>query len=119
MNEMHAIIGYLPEATAKAASQGQLRAPLEVRLEQGKHDPYVKIDGSDVLGMLLGATREGETSVQVFVKPQAKIDTITTGTAADLVLRPIQDPSLFRFRPPINSIFIDPQQVPKLVALQR
>jgi hypothetical protein len=117
MKEMHAVIGYLPDATAKAASQGHLEAPLEVRMEQGKDDTHVKIDGSDVIGVLPGASHKGETSVQVFVKPNAKIDTITRGTAADLVLQPIRDSSLFRFRPPVNSIFIDPQLVQKLVAL--
>jgi hypothetical protein len=118
MNEMHAVIGYLPDATAKAASQGPLTAPLEVRMEQGKDEIHVRIDGSDVIGVLLGASDKGETRVQVFVKPTAKIDTVTRGTVADLVLQPIRDSSLFRFGHPVNSIFIDPQFVQKLIALQ-
>jgi hypothetical protein len=118
MNEMHAVIGYLPDATAKAASQGNHKAPLEVRMEQGKDDMLVRIEAADVLGVLLGASSKGETGVQIFVKPNANINSITTGVAADLALQPIRDSSLFRFRPPINVIYIDPQLAPKLLALK-
>lgn len=118
MSEMHAVIGFLPEATAKAASQGNVRGTLAVRVESGKDDTQVRIEAGDILGVLLGASRSGETSVQVLVKPTAKIETVTTGPTADFVLQPIRDPNLFRFRPPINVIYIDPQQVQKLTALK-
>lgn len=117
MSEVHAVIGYLPDATAKAAAQGQLKEPLHVRLEQGKDDQHVKIDYADVLGVLTGASQKGETTVQILLKPGAKIDTVARGTATDL-LRPIVDRGLFPFRPPINVIFIDPQLVNKFTALQ-
>jgi hypothetical protein len=118
MSEMHAVIGYLPDATAKAASQGNVKGTLAVRVDPGTDDTQVKIEASDVLGVLLGASRNGETSVQVLVKPTAKVDTITTGATADLVLQPIRDANLFRFRSPVNKIFIDPQLVKKLTALK-
>jgi hypothetical protein len=118
MSEMHAVIGYLPDAAAKAASQGNVTGTLAVRVEPGKDETQVKIEGSDILGVLLGASKNGETSVQVLVKPTAKVDTITTGTTADLVLQPIRDSNLFRFRSPVDKIFIDPQLVKKLVALK-
>jgi len=119
MNAMHAVVGYLPEAIAKTASQGHLKTPLEVRMEQGSDEMHVSIQAGDVIGVLLGATQKGETSVQVLVKPNAKLDTVARGTAADLVLQPIRDPGLFRFRPPINVIYYDPRLVEKLVALNR
>jgi hypothetical protein len=119
MNEVHAVIGYLPDETARAASSGKLDAPLEVRLEHGNDDAHVKIMASDVIGVLLGASKKGETSVQVFVNPKAKMDTITRGVASDLFANAIRDFSLFRLRPHLNSIFIDPQIVQKLVDLQR
>ena len=118
MSEMHAVVGFLPDATAKAASQGHNKAPLEVRMEQGSDAMHVRIDSGDVIGVLLGASNKGETSVQVFVKPTAKLDTVARGAAADLLLKPIRDTSLFWFRPPINKIFVDPRVVQKLVALQ-
>ena len=117
MSEMHAIVGFLPDAMAKAASQGHHKEPLEVRMEHGSDEMHVKVNAGDVIGVLMGASQKGETSVQVFVKPNAKIDTITRGGAADLFLRPIRDSSLFRFRPPINVIFLDPRFVQKLVEL--
>src|ERR1700760_4758347 len=76
MSEMHAVIGYLPDATAKSASQGNVKGTLAVRVEPGKDENQVKIDGADILGVLLGASRNGETSVQVLVKPTAKIETV-------------------------------------------
>ena len=118
MSEMHAVVGFLPDATAKAASHGHHKDALEVRMEQGSDEMHVKVNVADVLGVLLGASHKGETSVQVFVKPNAKLDTVTRGAAADLFLRPIRDSSLFRFRPPINVIFFDPRLVQKLVELQ-
>ena len=118
MNEMHAVVGYLPDAIAKAASHGDHKAPLEVRIEQGKDNMLVRIDGGDILGVLLGASNKGETSVQVFVKPKANIDTISRGVVADLVLHPIRDINLFRFGYHPNVIYIDPQLVKKLVAFQ-
>lgn len=118
MSEVHAVIGYLPDAAAKAAVQGHLKEPLQVRMEQGKDEMHVKIDHADVLGVLTGASSKGETSVQILLKPGAKIDTVSRG-AADLFLRPIRDFGLFPFRPPINVIYIDPQLVQKFTQLQR
>jgi hypothetical protein len=118
MSEMHAVIGYLPDAIAKAASAGDVKDALAVRVDPGTDEAQVRIEASDVLGVLLGASRNGETSVQVLVKPTAKVDTISTGATADLVLQPIRDANLFRFRSPVNKIFIDPQLVNKLTALK-
>jgi len=119
MSEVHAVVGYLPDAAAKAAAQGHLKEALQVRLEQGKDETHVKIDHADVLGVLTGASSKGETSVQVLLKPGAKVETASRGVAADLLLRPIRDWGLFPWRPPINVIMIDPQLVNKLVALNK
>lgn len=118
MTGMHAVVGFLPDATAQAASRGQIKVPLEVRLEQGNDEAHVRIDSADVIGVLLGASLKGETGVQVFVKPDAKIENVTRGGVAELFLRPIRDFSLFRFRPPLNVIYIDPQAIKNLVGLQ-
>jgi hypothetical protein len=118
MSEMHAVIGYLPDAAAKAASQGNVTGTLAVRVEPGKDETQVKIEGSDILGVLLGASKNGETSVQVLVKPTAKIGAVKTGATADFVLQPIRDSNLFHFRPPVNVIFIDPQLAKKLTAIK-
>ena len=118
MSEVHAVVGYLPDATAKAAAQGNLKEALQVRLEQGKDDHHVKINHADVLGVLTGASSKGETSVQVLLKPSAKIDTVSRSSAAEF-LRPIHDLNLFPWRVPINRIFIDPQLVNKLTALNK
>jgi len=119
MNEMHAVVGFLPDAAAKAAAQGHPKTALEVRLDQGSDEMHVSIQPGDVIGVLLGPSQKGETAVQVLVKPDAKLNTVTRGTAADLLLKPIRDPGLFRLRPPVNVIYYDPRLVQKLVDLNR
>ena len=119
MNQIHAVVGFLPDAIAKASSQGQHHEPLEVRLDSGNGEMFVKVNANDVSAVLLGAAHKGQTSVQVLLKENAKVDTVVRGTASDLFLRAISDFSLFKLRPPINVIYIDPPLVNKLVALNR
>ncbi len=120
LKQMNAVVGYLPDALAKRlASKKPHKEPLEVRMERGSDEMLVKINPNDVAGVLLGASRNGETGVQVFLKQNARVDTVSRGIASDLVLRPIRDLSFFKFRGPVNSIFIDAQVMGKLVQLSR
>jgi hypothetical protein len=120
MNEMHAVVGYLPDAVAKKwASGGQQKQALEVRMEPGSDEMHVTISPTDVTGVLLGASQKGETSVQVFVKKSAQVSTVARGVASDLVLRPIRDLGFFRSRAAISVIFADARMVDKLVQLNR
>jgi hypothetical protein len=117
--ELTAIVGYLPDAVARGlGSKGQHKEPLEVRLERGSDEMLVRIDPNYVAGVLLGASHNGETGVQLLLKDNAKIDTVARGTA-ELFLRPIRDLNLFRWRNPINAIYLDPRMVDKLVQLNR
>ena len=43
MKEMHAVVGYLPDAVAKAWAGKHQQEPLNVRLEQGSDDMHVSI----------------------------------------------------------------------------
>jgi hypothetical protein len=117
MNSVHAVIGYLPDAVAKACASGQHKEPLQVRLEQGNDQMHARVHPNDVMGILLGASQKGETSVQIFVKDAAKVDLVFQGTALDIAARPISDFGFGRLRPPINVIYIDPQFIKKLVDL--
>ena len=118
MKEMHAVVGYLPDAVAKAWAGKHQQEALNVRLEQGSDQMHVSIRAADVVGVLVGASQKGETAVQIILKDDAKVDTISHGTPSEL-LRPIRDLSIFKFRPPINAIFFDPRLVDKLVQLNR
>jgi hypothetical protein len=117
MKQMHAVVGFLPDAIAKAlASKGYQESHLNVRMEHGSDEMHVTIHAADVLGVLSGASQKGETAVQIFVKDDARIDTVASSPVSDL-LRPIRDLSFFRLRPPINVIYYDPRLVDKLVQL--
>ena len=119
MAEVHAVVGYLPDATAKSLATGTYGSgPIEIRLEVGE-ELHVRIDPKDVAGVLLGASKKGESGVQVFLNDNAKVETVARGFAADFRLRPIKDLALWHFRPPLVSIFVAPATIKDLVAKQR
>lgn len=119
MKQMHAVVGFLPDAVAKAfASNGYQEKQVNVRMEHGSDEMHVTIHAADILGVLSGASQKGETAVQVFLKDDAKVDTVASGTVSEW-LRPIRDFGFFKFRPPINVIYYDPRLVEKLVQLSR
>lgn len=107
-----------PMRQPKPPHREMSRARSQFGWNRAKTELQVKIEGSDILGVLLGASKNGETSVQVLVKPTAKIGAVKTGATADFVLQPIRDSNLFHFRPPVNVIFIDPQLAKKLTAIK-
>ncbi len=120
MKEINAVVGYLPDSVAKVvAAKDRHEQVLGVRMERGSDEMQVKINPSDVAGVLLGSSRDGETGVQVFLKEGASVDVVAHVAASDLVLRPIRDFSLVKARPPVNSIFLDAQLLDKLVQLTR
>jgi hypothetical protein len=120
MAEVTAVVGYMPDADAKAlASAKDPKAQILVRLERGSDEMHVRIDPKDVAGTLLGASKKGETAVQVFLRDKAAVETVSRGIASDLVLRPIKDPTFFPGRPPIVVIYAHPRLVLQLVQAQQ
>ena len=120
MSEVNAVVGYLPDAAAKTLASGKYSGgPVEVRLEPGNDTLQVRIDPKDIAGVLLGASKKGETGVQVFLNDKAKVETLARGLADDFRLRPIKDPILWPYRPPIVVIYAPPIRIQELVAAQR
>jgi hypothetical protein len=119
MAEVNAVIGYLPDAAAKSLATGKYSSgPIEVRLEPGNDTLQVRIDPKDVAGVLLGASKKGETGVQVFLNEKAKVETLARGLADDF-LKPIKDPILWWHRPPIVVIYAPPIRIKELIAAQQ
>ena len=120
MAEVNAVVGYLPDAEAKALASGKLSGkPIEVRLEPGNTTLHVRIDPKDVAGVLLGPSKKGESGVQVFLNDKARVETVSHGFAEDLRLRPIKDPVLLPWRPPIVVIYASPTWIKQVTAAQR
>ena len=120
MAEVTAVIGYMPDAEAKALASGKGKNDaVHVRLERGSDEMHVRIAAKDIAGTLLGASKKGETAVQIFLRDKAGVETVTRGIASDLLLRPIRDLSLVLSRPPLVSIFASPQLINQLVAAQQ
>ena len=117
MKEMHAVVGFLSDKATKAiGTKGAPSEPLEIRVGDDSN-LYVRIQPKDIAGVLTGASKKGETSVQVLLKENAAVETITRAKAADF-LKPIRDFTFVNFRPPINVIYIDPIFIDKLVSLK-
>jgi hypothetical protein len=120
MAEVNAVVGYLPDAAAKAlASATHHREPIQVRMERGSEDMQVRINPNDVAGVLLGASSKGETSVQVFLNDKATVETVARGVASDLFLKTIKDLTFFPYRPPLVSIYANPVLIKQLVDAQK
>lgn len=113
MPELNAVIGYLPDEAARAIGEkGASYAPLEISVGEGSNT-YVRIQPDVIAGVWTGASKDGLTSVQVLLRENATVETITRGPAADF-LRPIKDYTIIPFRPPINVIYIPPFVAEKL-----
>jgi hypothetical protein len=120
MAEVTAVIGYMPDAQAKALASGRdAKDPVLVYLEQGSDEMHVRIAAKDIAGTLLGASKKGQTAVQVFLRDKAAVETVNRGIARDMLLRPIKDLSLVLSRPPLVSIYASPQLIKQLVEAQR
>ena len=119
MAEVTAVIGYMPDAEARALAAGKGKEAVQLRLERGSDDMHVRIAAKDIAGTLLGASKKGETAVQVFLRDKAGVETVHRSVASDLLLRPIKDLSLVLNRGVIVSIFATPQLINQLVAAQQ
>ena len=118
MAEMNAVVGFVPNAVAKSlGSKGSPSKPLEVQLERGS-EMHVRVQPDDVAGVLIGAAQKGGTSVQVLLKDTANVETFIRGSIGEF-LKPIRDFSTVVWRPPLVSIYVHPQLLDKLVALNR
>lgn len=116
MAEVNAVIGYLPDVAAKGLASGMYSGPVEVRVEPGNDNMYVRINPNDIAGVLVGSSKNGESGVQVFLNDQASVETVTRGLADDLRLRPIKDPFLWPCRPPVVVIMVPPHGIKDLIA---
>ena len=118
--EINAVVGYVPDAVAKLIeSKNDCGKSLEVKMDQEKDsDMHVRIRPDDVAGVLLGASQKGMTSVQVFLKEKATVETFTRGLASDF-LKPIRDYSFLKWRPPFNVIYVHPNFLDQLRQLNR
>ena len=120
MAEVNAVVGYLPDAAAQALAYGKHPSgPIEVTLDPGNQNMLVRINPKDVAGVLLGASKKGETGVQIFLNDKASVETVARSLADDLRLRPINDLTLWPWRPPFVVIYAPPGGIKQLLDLQR
>ena len=122
-NATYAVIGYVPDEVAKSLGTGGAGGygrALELRIKRGSDQEIVRVQPDHIAGILHGASEGGETGVQVFLKENATVETLSRGIASDLHLKGISDPSVWWHRPPLVMIFVHPQdpRFPKFLADQ-
>lgn len=106
---MYAVIGYVPDEVAKSLGAEGYGKALELRTKRGNDHQIVRVQPDQIAGILQGASQGGETGVQVFLKENATVETVSRGIASDLHLRGISDPSLDWYQTPVVSIFVSPR----------
>ena len=104
----YAVIGYVTDEVAKSLGAQGHGKPLEVRIERGSDQEVVRIPPEAIAGVLHGASEGGETGVQVLLKDDGKVETLSRSVAKELYLRRIGDTSINIPRLPINVIYADP-----------
>ena len=117
----YAVIGYVPDEVAKslgAGGSGGYGKALELRIKRGSDQEIVRVQPDHIAGVLHGASQEGETGIQVFLKENATVETLSRGIASELHLKGISDPNVWWHHPPVVSIFVHPQdpRFPKFLA---
>lgn len=115
-----AVLGYVKDDVARSwgdHGQGYSKgSPLELRLDRGGDHEIVRIPSESIAGVLRGASQGGETSVQVLLREDARIETVSRTSVNDL-LRGISDKSLTIKVPTWNVIYADPQITTRLTEL--
>lgn len=115
-----AVLGYVKDDVARSwGDQGQEYSrgtPLELRIDRGGDHEIVRIPSNSIAGVLRGASQGGETSVQVLLREDAQIETVSRTSVSDL-LRGISDKSLTFKQPTWNVIYADPQITARLTEL--
>jgi len=104
----YAVIGYVPDEVAKSLGAKGYGKALELRTRRGSDHQIVRVQPDQIAGILHGASQGGETGVQVFLKENATVETVSRGIASDLHLRGISDPNIWWYQPPVVSIFVSP-----------
>jgi hypothetical protein len=104
----YAVIGFVPDEVARSIGKQGYGKALEIRTERGKDHEVIHIQPDHIVGVLQGASQGGETGVQVILKENATVQTVSRGVSSELRLRPITDLSTIIHKPPIFVIYIDP-----------
>jgi hypothetical protein len=110
----YAVLGYVPDQVAKSLGSQAHGQAIELRVERGKDHEVIRIQPHDVAGVLHGASHNGETSVQVLLKENAQVETVSRGVAGDLFLRQIKDPVTVIPRNNIYAIYVDHKYLTKI-----
>jgi hypothetical protein len=95
MKEAIAVTGFVPDQLARKLAAKQAGA-IDVKPERGVNDVVMRVDGSDVDEVRTGASTQGETLVQLILRPDAPVQTVINSIANHAGLKRLQDPILSR-----------------------
>ena len=95
MKEAFAVTGFVSDARAEQlAAKG--KGPIQVKPERGVSPVVMEVDSADVVEVRTGASRSGETLVQLILRDQATVRTIIESKLTEQGISPFADPAIVR-----------------------
>jgi len=96
MSAAQAIVGFLPDSVAKElhAGRGFSQEQLAVPLDPGKGATSLRVRPADIHEVRLGPSRDGHTSVQLVLKPDADFEIVGKASLSADALITLADPGL-------------------------
>ena len=106
MREAYAVTGYVPSDVANKL-KSKTPGKIQVSPERGIREVFMEVEGADVTDVRVGAASGGETLVQLILRDEAPVHTVTRLTPAKGV-NAFFDPGLARLTAAAipNKIFV-------------
>ena len=95
MKEAIAVTGFVPDHLASNLTARQ-SGSIEIKPERGVDEVVMTVDVSDVDEVRTGASTQGETLVQLILRPDAQVQTVIKAVASPPGLARLQDPIISR-----------------------
>jgi hypothetical protein len=98
MKIAYAVTGFVPDKLARELEKGveARTATIEVRVERGNDQVLMRIDPKQVSEVRTGASKEGETGIQLILKGKGEVETVIRGSVSEAGLKRFDDPALQR-----------------------
>jgi len=95
MKEAFAVTGFVPDARAKQLA-AKAEGAIQVKPERGASAVVMEVDSANVVEVRTGASRSGETLVQLILREDATVRTIIESKSTESCISPFADPAIVR-----------------------
>jgi hypothetical protein len=98
MKIAYAVTGFVPDKLAQALKKGpaNLSEAIDVKVERGNDEVVMSIDPKQISEVRTGASKAGETGIQLILKGKGEIKTVIKGKGTEAGIKRFDDPALQR-----------------------